>query len=205
MKLSKTTLASGVAAITLCVPTAPAHAGTDAYIGEITPMAFSFCPRSTLPMNGQILSIASNTALFSLLGTTYGGNGQTTFALPNLQGRVPMHFGNGPGLTPRVLGEVGGTETNTLLSTQMPAHTHTALINVNNTATADSGNPTGNVFARAVSNTYENTDPPTPGATMAASTVSVSTAGGSQPFNNIQPYLVLNYCIVTQGIFPPRN
>lgn len=205
MKLSKTTLASGVAAITLCVPTAPAHAGTEAYIGEITPVAFNFCPRFTAQMNGQILSIQSNTALFALLGTTYGGNGQTTFALPDLRGRVPMHMGNGPGLTPRVLGEVGGTETNTLNVTQMPQHNHTAVVNINNTAMADSGNPTGNVFARAAVLAYEDTDPPTPGATMAASTVTVGLAGGGQPVNNMQPYLALNYCIVTQGIFPPRN
>ncbi len=205
MKLSKTTLASGVAAITLCVPTVPAHAGTEAYIGEITPMAFNFCPRGTAMMSGQILSISQNTALFSLLGTTYGGNGQTTFALPDLRGRVPMHFGNGPGLTPRVLGEVSGTETNTLNITQMPSHNHTASLNVNNTSTPDSGNPTGNVFARSTNLIYENTASPTPGASMMPGTVTVANNGGSQPFNNIQPYLVLNYCIATQGIFPPRN
>lgn len=191
--------------LALAAAATPASAGTDAYIGEVSPGGYNFCPRGTAMMNGQILSIAQNTALFALIGTIYGGNGQTTFALPNLQGRVPMHQGQSPGTSFRTLGEQSGTETNTLLLTQLPAHNHTALINVNNTATADSGNPTGNVFARAVSNTYENTDPPTPGATMAASTVSVSVAGGNQPVNNMAPYLALNYCIATEGIFPPRN
>ncbi len=189
----------------LAAAATPVSAGTDAYIGEVTPGGYNFCPRGSAMMNGQILSIAQNTALFALIGTTYGGNGQTTFALPNLQGRVPMHQGTGPGLTPRNLGEQSGTETNTLLLTQLPAHNHTASLNVNNTATPDSGNPTGNVFARSSILIYENTASPTPGVTMMPGTVTVGSTGGNQPVNNMQPFLALNYCIVTEGIFPPRN
>lgn len=168
----------------------------DPYIGEIRIVGFNFAPRGWAFCDGSILSIAQNTALFSLLGTTYGGNGQTTFALPNLQGRAAMHPGTGPGLTPRVLGEQTGSSTVTLISNEMPIHSHQALASGND---ADASSPIGNAWAtaglvqyRADSNTVMS-----PGA--------LPSVGGNQAHNNLQPYLVLNFVIALQGIFPPRG
>lgn len=197
MKLRATLAAS--AAMVTCMTAAPANAGTDAYIGEVTPVAFNFCPRATARMDGQLLAISTNTALFSLLGTQYGGDGRTTFALPDLRGRVPMHQGTGPGLSPRPIGQRSGSETNTLNTLQLPSHNHS--LNINNNAPADSGNPTGNRFARSSTLIYEDTAAVT--GTMASDTV--GNTGSNQPVNNMQPYLVINYCIATQGIFPPRS
>jgi len=165
------------------------------FIAEIVMFGGNFAPRGWAFCQGQILSIAQNTALFSLLGTTYGGNGQTTFALPDLRGRVPMQQGSGPGLTPRVLGEQGGTETVTLLITQMPAHNHSLMAK---TAAAGDTLPTGNVFSEG--SFYV---PPPANAVMSPTAIGVS--GGSQPHNNMQPFLALNFIIATQGIFPSRN
>jgi len=170
------------------------------FIGQIMIVGFNFPPRNWAFCDGQLLSIAQNTALFSLLGTTYGGNGQTTFALPDLRGRVPVHAGQGPGLTPRPLGQSAGSETVTLITSQMPAHTH-SLQAFNNGG--DQPNPQGNILAAANQigqNIYTNVNPDT---TM--SPLSLGTAGGSQPHNNMQPYLVLNFCIALYGIFPPRS
>jgi microcystin-dependent protein len=153
---------------------------------------YNFAPRGWALCNGQILPIAQNTALFSLLGTSYGGNGQTTFALPDLRGRVPVSAGQGPGLSSYDLGQLGGQEAITLLTTEMPFHTHT--IGGTNSASASS-RPANNVNAQggAYSSTSDVTMKPTGGA------------GGSQPHSNIQPYLVLNWCIALEGIFPSRN
>ncbi len=183
----------------------PAHAGVDPFIGEVQTYGFNFCPRGWASTDGQLLPISQYTALFSLLGTTYGGDGRTTFGLPDLRGRAPIHTGQGPGLTNRILGSRGGSETNTLTTLQMPSHNHTALININNTAPADSGNPTGNVFARSSNLIYEDTNAPSLGQTMNAATVSVGNTGGGQAVNNMQPYLVVNYCIALTGVFPSRN
>src|SRR5689334_10120851 len=117
---------------------------SEPFLGEIRMFGGNFAPRGWAFCNGQILSIAQNTALFSLLGTTYGGNGQTTFALPNLQCRLPMHFGNGPGLTPRSLGEMGGTETVTILTNQMPMHNHSLMAT---NADGNNAHPIGNTLA----------------------------------------------------------
>jgi microcystin-dependent protein len=173
----------------------------DFYIAQIFMFGGNFAPRSTAFCDGQILSIAANTALFSLLGTTYGGDGRTTFALPDLRGRVPMGAGNGPGLTPRELGERGGTESITLTTNQLPSHTHVATLNVS-TAAATATSPSGNVLAAAEREVYA------PSASMvaaSASAVTVQPAGGGQPFSIVQPYLVISFCIATQGIFPSRN
>src|SRR5690242_5317256 len=162
------------------------------FLGEIRIFAGNFAPRGWALCNGQLLAISQNTALFSLLGTTYGGNGQTTFALPDLRGRVPIGTGQGRGLTARNLGEVAGTETLTLDATQMPAHTHAAGASAGNGA-ADS--PTGRVLARmpgaipqygAASN-----------ADMAAA--AAANSGGNQPHNNMQPFLTVTYIIALQG------
>ena len=170
------------------------------YIGALTLFGFNFAPRGWAKCDGQLLSIAQNTALFSLLGTTYGGNGQTTFALPDLRGRVPLHQGNGPGLSARVIGESGGVENVTLLQTQMPTHTHSVSLG----ASSSDGvrkNPTGSVPAATAGSSYA--APGDADGVMAAAVV--GTSGGNQPHPNIQPYLVLNWCICTEGIFPSRN
>lgn len=173
---------------------------SDPFIGEIKMFGGNFAPRGWAFCNGQLLSIAQNTALFSLLGTTYGGNGQTTFALPNLQGRLPMHFGQGPGLSNRFLGETGGTEAVTLTAAEMPAHSHTA----NSVAPrGNSNDATGRYWAddAGVSSATYHSGPPTntmhPGA--------IGNAGGSQPHNNMPPFQCVNFIIALEGIFPSRN
>jgi microcystin-dependent protein len=163
------------------------------FLGEIRAFGFNFAPRGWAMCNGQILSIAQNTALFSLLGTMYGGNGQTTFALPDLRTRAPMHLGQGPGLSSRTQGEQAGQEVHTLIATEMPAHAHAQP--------ASSGEQDTNRPANAV---------PARGGVYAASgdgTVldATTASGGSQPHNNMPPYLVLNFCIALEGIFPSRN
>ncbi|MGC4119708.1 MAG: tail fiber protein [Myxococcales bacterium] len=162
------------------------------FIGQIIIAGFNFAPRGYAFCNGQLLSIAQNTALFSLLGTTYGGNGQTTFALPNLQGRVPIHQGQGQGLNNRTLGEMSGTESATLLSSNLPFHTH-PMTGSSSQALADS--PAS--AAPAVGGAYG----------MPADTAMAPTggAGSNNPFSIMPPYLVLNFCIAIQGIFPSRN
>jgi microcystin-dependent protein len=168
---------------------------SEPFIGEIRIFGFNFAPRGWALCNGQILSIAQNTALFSLLGTTYGGNGQTTFALPNLQSRVPVHFGQGPGLSPYVLGQQGGTETVTLNTNQMPNHSHLVAAS----SVSPNASRPGNAFL-AANGAYQ-TAPD--GTTMNPAMIQGS--GGSQPHDNIQPYLTLNFCIALEGIFPSRN
>ncbi len=172
---------------------------SEPFIGQIIIVGFTFPPRGYAFCNGQILSIAQNTALFSLLGTTYGGNGQTTFALPNLQSRVPIHAGQGAGLSPYALGQVGGTESVTLTIQQMPSHNH--LVNCHG-EDGNQGNPNPNILATtgAAPPPYSNA---AADATMAPN--SISLVGGSQPHDNLQPYLALNYCIALEGIFPSRN
>lgn len=171
----------------------------DPFISEIFMGGLNFAPRGYALCQGQIMSIAQNTALFSLLGTTYGGNGQTTFALPDLRGRVPMGQGQGPGLTSRTLGEVGGAENVTLLTTQIPSHNHQF------NAVSDAGDtsaPSGAYLANtgALDKEYK-----TSGTIVQMNPSSVGATGGSQPHSNIQPYLVLNFYIATEGIFPSRN
>jgi microcystin-dependent protein len=168
---------------------------SESFIGQISIFGFNFPPRGWASCDGQVLSIAQNTALFSLLGTTYGGNGQTTFALPNLQGRVPIHRGQGPGLSNHDMGEVAGAEAVTLTSAQMPAHSHQAAVT---NASAAGSRPNGNF-------------PSAGGAYAAASDGStfnagfVKNSGGGQPAPSMPPYLALNFCICVQGIFPSRN
>jgi microcystin-dependent protein len=153
-------------------------------------VSFVFAPRGWALCSGQVLAIAQNQALFSLLGTTYGGNGQTTFALPDLRGRVPLHFGTG------TLGEAAGTETHTLLATELPTHTHTVVASSN---AADSVSPAGAFWTNAGQTNFAGTA----NGTMAANSVQV--VGGSQPHNNLSPYLTVNFIIALQGVFPSRN
>ncbi|MCF3111455.1 tail fiber protein [Niabella sp. CC-SYL272] len=172
----------------------------DPFLSMIVLFGCNFAPRGWAFCQGQLLSIAQNTALFSLLGTTYGGNGQTTFALPDLRGRVPIGFGQGPGLSSYALGQQGGAETVTLLLSQMPAHTHAFM------ATAEAGDtsdPTGAFPANT--GTLDKEYKQSPVNKVAMNAAAVETKGGSQPHTNIQPYLALNYCIALEGIFPSRN
>jgi microcystin-dependent protein len=177
-------------------------------IAEIRMFAGNFAPRNWAFCNGQIMAISQNTALFSLLGTTYGGNGQTTFALPDFRGRVAVGTGQGPGLSNRSLGEVAGTETVTLLTTEIPAHSHTATINVNS-GPGTLSNPSGNYLAGgqdATANpipTYAASS--TPSTALNPASVTGGNTGGSQPHNNMPPYLGMNYIICLFGIFPSRN
>jgi microcystin-dependent protein len=175
----------------------------EGYVAEIRLFAGNFAPRGWAFCQGQILSINSNTALFSLLGTTYGGNGQTTFALPDLRGRVAVGPGQGPGLSNVNLGEVSGEPTHTLIITEMPAHNHQAQAQGNSNA-GDSSSASGNTWATSTTrdNIYINAAPNGP---MAANTVTIGIAGSSQPHNNMQPYLGMNYIICINGIFPSRN
>lgn len=175
---------------------------SEPFLGEIRMMGFNFAPRGWAFCNGQLISIAQNTALFSLLGTFYGGNGQTNYALPNLQGLLPMHQGAGPGLTPRDLGETGGSYNVTLLQSEMPAHTHS--VNASS-APASSTEPGGNVLARSSDGltAYNSTGTTTNAQVLDASVVTVT--GGSQPHSNMMPSLTLNFCIALQGVFPSRN
>lgn len=165
------------------------------YLGMIIMFGGNFAIRSWAFCNGQLLSIAQNTALFSLLGTTYGGNGQTTFGLPNLQGRVPMHWGSGAGLTPRVLGESAGVENVTLITNQIPAHNHT--LNAKDTAAGDTL-PNNNVFSEGA--TYV-AGPPNAVMNPAA----IGLTGGNQPHTNVQPFQCVTFLIALQGIFPSRS
>jgi microcystin-dependent protein len=168
---------------------------SESYIGQIQAFGFNFAPRNWAFCNGQIMSIAQNTALFSLLGTTYGGNGQTTFALPDLRGRASMHYGQGPGLSNYTIGEQAGSETVTLLITEMPGHNHTL--------SAASGGKLNNVPAAnnfGGANIYTNAS-----LDSVLDPATIGPAGGSQPHQNMQPYLVLNWCICINGIFPSRN
>jgi microcystin-dependent protein len=163
---------------------------SEPYIAEIKIVSFNFAPKGYALCNGQLLPINQNQALFSLLGTTYGGNGQTTFALPNLQGRVPIHFGS------HTLGEASGQENVTLNISQLPAHNH--LVSASN-ANPDQGSPAGNMWA-GNTGAYSSASPDS-----SMNPASISSAGGSQPHTNMQPYLVMNFVIALQGIFPSRN
>ncbi len=171
---------------------------SDPFVAEIRTFAGNFAPTGWALCNGQLLPISQNTALFSLLGTTYGGDGVTNFALPNLQSRAPMHAGNGPGLTPRNLGESGGYETVAITPSQAPAHTHALRAN---SGSANSADPTGAVLADAGSETlYASGTADTP-----LSAGAVASAGGDQPHNNLMPYLPVTFIIALQGVYPPRS
>jgi microcystin-dependent protein len=181
---------------------------SEPFLGEIRAFGFNFSPRGWAPCDGQLLSIASNTALFSLLGTTYGGDGRTTFALPDLQGRVAMHYGSGAGLSPRPQGQKSGSETNTLVEDNLPAHTHgvTAVAKCVGGA-GNSNDAVNNVWADdlgAASATYSS-NVPTGNMNASAIETTCSSVGNNTSVNNMQPYLVVNYCIAVQGIFPARS
>lgn len=172
----------------------------DPFVGEIRIVGFNFAPTGWAFCNGQLLPISQNTALFSLLGTFYGGDGKSTFALPGLNGLAPIHQGQGPGLSQRFIGEIGGSEFVTLLQTEIPAHGHPVRAEA---GTANQTSPANNVW----SSLSGRTPPPlyANAADTSMSPFATSIAGGSLPHNNMAPYLVLNFIIAMQGVFPPRG
>jgi microcystin-dependent protein len=170
------------------------------FLAEIRIFPFNFAPTGWALCNGQLLPISQNTALFALLGTTYGGDGKSTFALPDLEGSSAMHPGQGPGLSLHDLGKVGGTDTVTLLQSEIPVHTHT--LRGTNT-TGDNPTPGGNTLARPGSTNIYQQNSTANLVPMAPQALSI--AGSSLPHNNLMPYLTLNFCIAMQGIFPPRG
>jgi len=178
----------------------------EAYLGEIRMFGGNFAPKGWATCDGQLLSISQNTALFAILGTTYGGNGQSTFALPDLRGRRPVHQGQGPGLSSYTLGEMGGTENATLTTQNMPAHNHTAAPACTNAA-ATQANPGGNILAIVQdSNPAAGLGyiaPNTTNATMAPFATGLT--GNNTPFSILDPFLCVNFIICLEGIFPSRN
>lgn len=177
---------------------------SEPFIAEIRIFAGNFAPRGWAFCNGQLLPITQNTALFSLIGTTYGGDGRSTTGLPNLQGRVPMHPGRGPGLKARRLGEKGGAETNTLKPAQLPPHKHT--IGVVDDATAGGGDATGSIFGMPGRN---GSPPPYHAADdsnmVALDASAIADAGANQGYNHMQPFLTLNFIIALVGQYPSRS
>lgn len=203
--MSKTRLGRGLAfAFILGIGSAPlalrpAQAQAEPYLGQLMLTAAWYCPAGWAEASGQLLPLAPNTVLFSLLGTTYGGDGVTNFALPDLRGRAPIHQGQGPGLSPRTIGEAGGTEAVTLVSSEMPMHSHSLL---GTTDAADAATPTNAVLATKVRTTvYKAAGSPD----TALHGDSIATAGGSQPHANMPPYLVMRWCIAVDGIFPQHS
>jgi microcystin-dependent protein len=169
----------------------------DPFVAEIRIFPFNFPPKGWAFCNGQLMPISQNTALFSLLGTTYGGDGKSTFALPDMQGNAPMHPGQGPGLSLHDLGEIGGSETVTLLESEIPAHSHGMRASLDN---ADLAIPTpARSLAKASANMYSNVVP-----NISLAPEALPPAGGDQPHNNLQPYLTYNFNIALQGVFPAR-
>ena len=183
----------------------------DPFIGQIIMFGGNFAPRSWALCDGQLLAISQNTALFSILGTTYGGDGRTTFALPDLRGRAPIHAGTGPGLSNRRLGAKGGSESNTLQTTNLPAHNHPGELKVNSgqaslavAAASSSIASPGSLSGRTFTPT-EGFNTATPDVAMNAASVTTGNTGGGQAVNNMEPFQVVNYIIALEGLYPSRN
>lgn len=175
---------------------------SEAFVAEIRVFGFNFAPRGWAFCDGQLLPISQNTALFSLLGTNFGGNGTSTFGLPNLQGSVPLQQGQGPGLANYALGEAGGVPAVTLLSSQLPSHSH--ALN-GSTVTADQTSPVGAIPAAPPAQRGQNFFAVAAGASPAMNANLLAPAGSGLPHNNLPPYLTLNFCIALAGIYPARS
>jgi microcystin-dependent protein len=175
------------------------------FIGQIVMFGGNFAPRGWALCDGQLLSISSNEALFSLLGTIYGGDGRTTFGLPDLRGRVAMHAGSGPGLTPRQLGRKSGAEQNFLTVGQMPSHNHAATGTVNLGTASNAASGSGAFLPISTGANFYSTAAGAAQMNAGAVSVTVGNNGGSQGINNIQPFQCVNYIIALQGTYPSRN
>ena len=170
---------------------------SEPFVGQITMFAGNFAPRGWAFCDGQLLDVSQNDALFSLFGTIYGGDGRTTFGLPDLRGRLPLHMGTGPGLSPRTIGAKSGSESVTVVTTQLPSHTHPLQGSTDSATTPD---PSGNVFARSSGDAY--------GSEFSASNMSpaaLGSSGGSQAHSNMQPWLGINFIVALAGVFPSRS
>jgi microcystin-dependent protein len=174
----------------------------DPFVAEIRIFPFNFAPKGWAFCNGQILPISQNTALFSLLGTTYGGDGISNFALPNFQGNAPLHFGQGGGLSYYDLGQTGGEQTLTLLQSEIPSHVHS--VNAY-TGAGTKVSPQGNTWAVAGAERSEKMYSANTASPVTMNSQAVAASGGGQPHNNMMPYLTLNFCIALQGVYPPRG
>src|SRR3954468_18371276 len=174
----------------------------DPFVAEIRIFGFNFAPKGWAFCDGQLLPLSQNTALFSLLGTTYGGDGKSNFALPDLQGRAPMHPGQGPGLSLHDLGETGGSDTVSLLESEIPSHNHGIRAHGQDPADTESPNPTRVMARTAPGFGYI---PPTGQPIVSLADVALDPAGGDQPHNNLMPYLTLNFCNALQVVYPPRT
>ncbi len=173
------------------------------FLAEIRIFPFNFAPKGWAFCDGQLLPLSQNTALFSLLGTTYGGDGKSNFALPNMQGNAPMHPGQGPGLSLHDLGETGGSDTVSLLESEIPSHTHTLRGDNQDPGDTAAPDPT-TVFAQSTGAFSYVVPPPNPPMVQMSGNA-IAPTGGDQPHNNLQPYLTLNFCIALQGVYPPRT
>ena len=173
----------------------------DPFLGEIRMVGFNFAPQGWAFCDGQLLPIGQNSALFSLLGTTYGGDGASAFALPDMRGRFPTHHGTGPGLTPVAFGQQGGAETRTLGIVNLPAHNHSVTLrSVDDDAST--GNAAGNALANAGNAVFAGDSPDT---NMAAGSISQNDVGGGQSFSIMNPYQAVSFCIALVGVFPSEN
>ena len=204
MKFKASVSAGALAAATMLAAPVPAQAQADPLLGQMMAFGGNFCPRGWGEANGALLPISSNTALFSLLGTIYGGDGRTTFALPDLRARAPVGYGNGPGIGNYAQGQRGGSTSFTLTVNEMPSHTHTGTVRASPNA-GDTNQPVRNTIALAPTgtNAFLDNDPPT--NAMHPNTLDVFPAGGSQPVQKVSPFLAVRWCVALVGVYPSRN
>ena len=203
--LRRPAICAGFAALA-CLAATPAMA-QQYYLAQVLPIGGTFCPRGTMDANGELLAIADNDALFALLGTTYGGDGQTTFALPDMRGVETVHLGQGQGLPPYVLGQRGGSSTVTLNQNTMPPHNHGAsgVLQANDAAASIAG-PAGAGLAQSSQGlAIYNGETPDQALNAGSIGVTLNATGSNQPFEHQSPYLAIRWCVVTQGVFPSQN
>ena len=214
--MNRSLSAALAAAVMLCGPVMPAKAGSEPFIGDVMMVGFTFCPRGWANADGQLLPINQHQSLYSLLGTQFGGDGRTTFALPDLRGRSPIASGQGTGLPDYPIGNIGGTEEETMLVNEMANHTHLIFGVPNATLKATSSSATSNSPADNIIPTYpagqnvyatsQGTPVPMHDETVDLTVnLTIGNTGSSVPYNNMQPFQVIRYCIATQGLYPSRN